>query len=124
VHGRFASRGCCHERIRSNEVDERIEKVPRHVCFAPHNRLIGAKPLPPKADIAAHYRHVRFVPKADIAGHSLRLPGRSHDKLWRERQIAFVRYSLLNDRKDFLNIRMVDLATAASVLRHILDHRQ
>src|SRR5262249_37768893 len=56
--------------------------------------------------------------------HSLRSAGRSHDKLWRERQVASVRYSLLNDRKDFLNIRMVGLATAASVLCHILDHRQ
>jgi hypothetical protein len=27
---------------------------------------------------------------------------------WLERQVAFIRYILLNDRKDFLNILMVD----------------
>jgi hypothetical protein len=84
----------------------------RDVCFTPksgHPRTPSSCTL---CAISGHYQH------------SLQSAGRSHDKLWRERQIAFVRYSLLNDRKDFLNIRMVDLATAASVLRHILDHRQ
>src|SRR5262249_61837159 len=54
----------------------------------------------------------------------LRSAGPGHDKLWREGQVASVRYSLLNGGKNFLGIGMVHLAAAPSVFHHILDHRQ
>src|SRR5262249_14293759 len=46
----------------------------------------------------------------------LRSAGPGHDKLWREGQVASVRYSLLNGGKNFLGLGRVHLAAAASVI--------
>jgi len=51
-------------------VDERIEKVPRHVCLAFNNGLtsdIAASRFRVFADVLAVSRKVRFTPKS---GHS------------------------------------------------------
>src|SRR5262252_6217828 len=80
--------------------------------------------LPPTADKLAERPACPLCATSRHCRHSLRSASRSYDKLWRKRQVASVRYSPLNHRKDFLNAGTVDVATAASVLRHIFDHRQ
>src|SRR5690349_8115228 len=97
AHGRFASRGCCHKRIGSNEemlsgVNERIEKVWRYVCLAPHNRLradISNRPAARNGSAASPSRAIAICdgysspapwptfgtpPVADLGNH-----GSSHD---------------------------------------------
>src|SRR5262249_31841312 len=89
-----------------------------------------------KADIAARPVDVRFTPKsrhcgARLAcplraksGHTLKLADCGHNKLWRECQIALLRYGPLYNGKDCFNIGMIDRPAAPGVFRHVLNHRQ
>src|SRR6516165_6693568 len=58
------------------------------------------------------------------SGHTLKLADCAHNKLWSERQIAPLRYGLLNCQDHSCNVGFIDFSIGLSVLRHVPDHRQ
>src|SRR5262249_32846432 len=71
--------------------------------------------LPPKADVDSSGFGCPLCAKS---GHTLKTADCGHNKLWRECQIALLRYGLVYSGKDCFKIGMTDLPAAPGVFRH------